>query len=438
MVLKLLDTFMNSLEKIKALKAYLDKLEESFCVQSSTDIEDALADYETGEIKIEYLDEIYEKLNEIELEFPEEPDSLYYSRDEFEAYMVEIDTIVEVDKSTVRTKHFRQTIIECERSGWYAVMNKLKSYRFVDENYDVSVIENPFLIGLINSKNKNYDEDCGLFPCSSYLALELKYKTDAFLKNMDENALMERILYYLSQQLHCAVYISESCDADTISDDLYDCEASPEEEEVDVKSLLSFTPLTRLYTRALEAVDNEIRFLYFYKIIEHISPVVAKLKAYKELNKRLDLLSTCRRDYKYLDSIFDICRKYDEDMKDEYLCASVIQECIDVVSLWPYLPEGKVNQYKGNLKLNIPKGATPSDKDFDDGKLQSYKKQLARSLYSTRNSIVHAKSNYEANGTEFAPGEMQEANKIMEIIASTIIQWNERQADAYKIQEERN
>ena len=29
MVLKLLDTFMNSLEKIKALKAYLDKLEES-------------------------------------------------------------------------------------------------------------------------------------------------------------------------------------------------------------------------------------------------------------------------------------------------------------------------------------------------------------------------------------------------------------------------
>lgn len=429
---------MSNLEKIKALKAYVDKLEESFCVRTLTDIEETLADYESGELNIEDLDEIYEKTEYIGVEFPDELDLLFYSRDEFEAYMVEIDTIVEVDKSTVRTKHFRQTIIQCERSGWYAVMDKLKSYRFVDENYEVSIIENPFLIGLINSKNKNYDEDCGLYPCSTYLALELKYKTDAFLEMKDEDALMERILYYLSQQLHCAVYRSESCDAYSISDDLYNYEESPDEQIIEVKSLLSFTPLTRLYTRALEAVDDEIKFLYFYKIIEHISPVVAKLNAYKELNKRLDLLSTCSRDYKYLDSIFDICRKYDEDMKDEFLCASVIQECIDVVSLWSYLPEGKVTQYKGNLKLTIPKGAKPSDKDFDDGKLQSYQKQLAKSLYSTRNSIVHAKSNYESNGTEFAPGEMQEANKIMEIIASTIIQWNERQAEAYKIKEERN
>ena len=422
----------------KDLKTYIDKLEETFGVQSPTAIEDDLADYEAGEIKIEDIDEIYEKLDEIEVEFPDEPESIYYSRDEFEAYMEEIDTLVKVDNSTVHTMHFRQTIIECERSRWYAVSDNLRSYRFVDENYEVYVIDNPFLIGLINSQNKNYDEDCGLFPCSSYLALELKYKTDEVLEKKEEDALMERILYYLSQQLHCAVYISKSCDADTISDEIYDCEDAPEEEKVEIKSLLSYTPLTRLYTRALEAVDNEIKFLYFYKIIEHISPVVAKLKAYKELNKRLDLLSTCKRDYKYLDSIFDICRKYDEDMKDEFLCASVIQECIDVVSLWACLPEGKANQYKSNLKITIPKGATPSDKDFDDGKLQSYKKQLARSLYSTRNSIVHAKSNYEANGTEFAPGEMLEANKIMEIIASTIIQWNERQADAYKIQEERN
>ena len=74
---------MENLKKLKALKTYIDKLEETFGVQSPTAIEDDLADYETGEIKIEYLDEIYEKLNEIELEFPEEPDSLYYSRDEF-------------------------------------------------------------------------------------------------------------------------------------------------------------------------------------------------------------------------------------------------------------------------------------------------------------------------------------------------------------------
>ena len=112
---------MENLKKLKALKTYIDKLEETFGVQSPTAIEDDLADYEAGEIKIEDIDEIYEKLDEIEVEFPDEPESIYYSRDEFEAYMEEIDTLVKVDNSTVHTMHFRQTIIECERSRWYAV-----------------------------------------------------------------------------------------------------------------------------------------------------------------------------------------------------------------------------------------------------------------------------------------------------------------------------
>ena len=67
---------MENLKKLKALKTYIDKLEESFGVQSPTDIEDDLADYEAGEIKIEDIDEIYGKLDEIEVEFPEEVKNL--------------------------------------------------------------------------------------------------------------------------------------------------------------------------------------------------------------------------------------------------------------------------------------------------------------------------------------------------------------------------
>ena len=120
---------MSNLEKIKALKAYIDKLEESFCVRTSTDIEETIADYESGELNIEDLDEIYEKIEEIGVEFPDELDLLFYSRDEFEAYMVEIDTIVEVDKSIVHGirkctteedlyNFCKLNHIECTRCAW--------------------------------------------------------------------------------------------------------------------------------------------------------------------------------------------------------------------------------------------------------------------------------------------------------------------------------
>ncbi len=425
---------MEKLDKLKLIQTYLDKLDSDFNVSSPTEIEDHIRDFESDDIEIDDINKIYDEL-EIELEYPDDPDTIYYSREEFEMYMNEIDSFEEVDKSTVRTTHFRQTVISSDRIGWSAVMDRIMSFKFVAKGYSVTVIDKPLLIGLANSKNKNYDEDCGMYPCSSYIALELKYESDSFLERKEEDALFERILYYISQKIGCAVYVSESIDVCSLSYDLYECEESNEEEIVGVESLLSYSPLTRLYSQALQAVDNEIRFLYFYKIIEHISPVVAKLKAYNELNKRLDVLASSKRDYKYLDSIFDICRKYDKEVKDDFLCASVLQECIDVVSLWGYLPESKVKSYKSNLKLTLSKDEMPTDKNFSEEQLHSYQNQLAKSLYATRNSIVHAKSNYEPTGSEFSPGEMQEANKIMEIIATSIIQWNERQSDAYKIKE---
>ena len=54
-------------------------------------------------------------------------------------------------------------------------------------------------------------------------------------------------------------------------------------------------------------------------------------------------------------------------------------------------------------------------------------------LYATRNSIVHAKSNYEPNGYELEDDELEDGNKMMDMITMSIIQWNERQPESYKI-----
>lgn len=88
--------------------------------------------------------------------------------------------------------------------------------------------------------------------------------------------------------------------------------------------------------------------------------------------------------------------------------------------------------YKHNLGLNNKEW---SDENLSEEQITSYHKQLASSLYSTRNSIVHAKSNYQSTGNEFHTDEMEAANRIMDIIATSIIQWNERQAEVYRLKD---
>lgn len=63
----------------------------------------------------------------------------------------------------------------------------------------------------------------------------------------------------------------------------------------------------------------------------------------------------------------------------------------------------------------------------------SLKKQVANILYSTRNSIVHAKSNYEPNGLECPPDSLEEVNHVMSSIGRALIQWNENQADYIRV-----
>ena len=63
----------------------------------------------------------------------------------------------------------------------------------------------------------------------------------------------------------------------------------------------------------------------------------------------------------------------------------------------------------------------------------SLKKQVANILYSTRNSIVHTKSNYEPNELECPPDSLEEVNQMMSSIGRALIQWNENQADYIRV-----
>ena len=414
-------------ETRRKIQGYLDFLQENY------EIENDYTNYfdeDEGEIPDEFEDE------DIVLDFPQDYDGVSYSSEEFLDYMSDIDSLVEVDKTTVRTNHIRQTVISSRYQGWDLFEGKLSSFSFDGDFYTVNTVSNPFLIGLVNAKNGNCDQDYGVYCCLEYTALELKYKDERRLSKEEEDQLLERITFFLTKALGTAVYISEVIDMNQ-KYDYYSVVEDDEDEEnnnssdtiVKVTDLMAYNPMMKLYKQALAAEDEEIKFLQYYKIIEYISPIVAKLTAYDKLNKRLDLLATSGRNHEYLDSIFSITRKYDQDMKDDYLAISVIQTCVDVLPLWQYVPERLRKQIRKNLSL---KGDSLDD-TISDEQLASLQKQIARMLYSTRNSIVHAKSNYEPNGNELEGDELEEGNKMMDMITMSIIQWNERQPESYKV-----
>ena len=414
-------------ETRRKIQRCLDYLQKNF------EIENDYTNYfeeDESEIPDEFEDE------NIVLNFPQDYDGVSYSSEEFLNYMSDIESLVEVDKTTVRTNHIRQTIISSRYQGWDMFEARLRSFSFDGDFYTVNIVSNPFLVGLINAKNGNCNQDYGVYCCLEYTALELNYSGERRLSKEEEDQQLERITFFLTKVLGCAVYISEVIDINS-KYDYYSVVENFEDEENDdssdtivkVTDLMAYNPMMKLYKQAFAAEDEEIKFLQYYKIIEYISPVVAKLSAYDKLNKRLDFLATSCRNHEYLDSIFSITRKYDQDLKDDYLAISVIQTCVDILPLWQFVPERLRKRIRKNLSLK----RDGLDDTISDEQLASLQKQIARMLYATRNSIVHAKSNYEPNGYELEDDELEDGNKMMDMITMSIIQWNERQPEIYKI-----
>lgn len=408
-------------EERALIEKYLEKLEDDYGVT-----------HDWNEVS-RGMDEEGDEPDGISLSFPDDVYSAHYEIEEFLDYMSDIDTFKEVDKTTSRTDHIRQTVLYFRYNGYDQYEDKLLSYSFVDDDYTVRIVKQPMLIGMANSLNENSDDDLGLGCTEPYIALELKYTGKNRLKKEEEDGLFERITFYLTKELKTSIYVTTVRDVRAAWDEVYLEDEEDDESammKIKVKDLIGYSPMLKLYKQALATEDQEIRFLQFYKNIEHISPVVAKMEAYDKLNKRLDMLASSDRDYKYLDSLFSITRKYDMDVKDDYLAISVIQKCVDVIPLWEHLPEKLQKQIRSNLHIQ---GNEINDENVKDEQLASLQKQIANILYSTRNNIVHAKSNYIPTGLELQGEELIKGNIMMDKIAISIIQWNTRQPEAYRV-----
>ena len=371
----------------------------------------------------------------INVSMTDECDTKRLSVDSFLDYMSDLRTLRRVDKTTVRTKHIRQTVIDTTNHGSEYIALLLSKYVYVGQNFEVNVVNNPFLVGLYNAKEINCDDNYMIWPCSGYLAIEIKYLNDSRLAKQDEDLVIRRVLYDLTKKVGVAVFVSEILDVNELADEA-ELEYSVSsvhitKTTIDINTLPKSIEMLDLYRQAKEILNSKLAFLHYYKIIEYVSPAVAKKKAIEKITIQINQPSTVARDYHYMNNILNIASQYRDDQKDDSLMKIVIEECLDLKPELIHIPDSLIKQIRNNI--GIAEGVDLTAVLLDDNKESSLIKQVASIIYSTRNSIVHAKSNYMETGWECPKDSLPELNKMMDTFALKMIEWNEAQPENIKV-----
>lgn len=178
-----------------------------------------------------------------------------------------------------------------------------------------------------------------------------------------------------------------------------------------------------LFRKALRSTDEEISFLYFYKIIEYYSQIAARKDAYDNLLKKIDTLKYKSPTNSDLSAIFSIANNYRQSLSDKELAQTLLSKSINIVELFPKLPDNTKKRISKKLKFNLEELNYSSKRET----LLSIVKCLGTILYSTRNSIVHAKSNYKSDLNECSPKDLPTLNEFLKEACYQIIIWSNRQ-----------
>lgn len=359
------------------------------------------------------------------IDAPDEFDTITYKTRDLLRYFPLIEKI-KSDNISASSGHIRQVIISI--SEWDIEKSQLFKYNYIDNLLRVNFIANPLLIGLVAVKTGIYDDNYGVTPISFYTAAEIEYIGTERISPEEEIELLKQILYTIAVEKGISIEVGRFFSFDDIIDYEYDIDGEEENVTLTSNDLLSYNKSMDYYVKALGIKDPAIKYLHFYKVIEYFSPIASKKVAYEQLNLRLDTLKVKNRDHKYLESIFEISRNYDNSLRDKELTSTVLVECIDVTELFDLLPSGLQHRISKKLKIqNIDRITSFSKSERD-----AVAREIGTILYSTRNSIVHAKSNYTPTGNECAEGDLYELNIFMDRLCQCLILWNNRQPSEYK------
>lgn len=274
--------------------------------------------------------------------------------------------------------------------------------------------DNSFIVGLVNIKLGNYDEDYGLNPIGSFPAIKVVYlKEDEIRSEYDEILMVASYLFEIADSIGIALVLArEYHNSGKTIEELQEGMNSVRELEV-------YNEGMDLFVSATQTTDKELKFLNFYKILEYFAPIAINIEANEIMRKKLDAPRNKFEDGVFIQSIFDLARSTDNKRaRDENLINAAFEYCFDFVGLFELLPN--------SLKTKSLKKLKKLDYSTDSTKLSSVRNTVSRVVYKTRNEVVHAKSNFKSTGEEVDFDELDELNEFMKAASSQAIRWYNR------------
>jgi hypothetical protein len=180
---------------------------------------------------------------------------------------------------------------------------------------------------------------------------------------------------------------------------------------VTLRPLENFNEGMPLFTVALQVDDAELRLLSLYKVFEFFAPTVLNMEASEALRRKFDSPKALSPDGAFLASIFELSRSFEARRNDREMIRTVFAQCLDLVDLMSHLPS------------SLQQPLTYESKKAD---LEKFARGIADTLVSTRNQVVHAKSNHDLTGNECAPDQLEQFNQFLKAAAAQLIRWYNR------------
>ncbi|MDV7138241.1 hypothetical protein R3X28_05105 [Maribacter sp. TH_r10] len=405
------------LEKVnEGIKALFD-----FCPIIGEDNEELIFSDE----RIKEIIEEKEDIKGLDIWFPGEVDYIFFEIDDFIDLVDEIKTIEIVNSSYIKTKLRRYYLVAASEFTDEHILTYHSTHTKV-KGITLNLIHESIIVGMASTKLDEYEKD-DWGAISPYMTIEIEYETEKdVLSKEEEESLINSYIFEIADTTNIAITFSE------IRNPIYDLyKITGEIGEGDIADLRELEPYNigmEFFVAAIQINDPELKFLNFYKVLEHFSPIAVNIEANELMRKKLDAPKSSFEDGDYIRSIFELANSMRDRFNDEDLIKASFNTCFDIVSLFNKLPES----IKKKIKKHI--GATELTYSTDKQKITTSCNIASKIIYKTRNKVVHAKSNFTLTGEEITSSEFNELNGFMKEASSQAIRWYSRQPNHLKLE----
>ncbi len=356
------------------------------------------------------IDDAIQLLNDISIHFIWNPGSDKPLFEKASNKMVRINNDMDIFQSESNLFHFDEIIQTAEEVAEYKVIGKGKTrtksyfyqivkptnkssdfFRFGSKKISFQCMINGFSITLQRSPlihavcMINAQSTSRIYPFAEYssvVQLELGKKA---VSDQECDVLISKFLFELE-----GTYGLNFIDSDFRYPDRIDFTDFGFPSSMDMKNLENInnhlasnnvpdydSQAIELYKASKDTDNEEIKLILLYKVFEYFGPAIIRYETHEALGKRLTSPKVLDPDSDFLTSVINLVNKYQGRSNDGDMLKEVFKRCTDLEILQKELPKYLQNSISNKT-------------DFKE-----FSVRIAKILYATRNSIVHAKSNFE-------------------------------------------